>query len=348
MSAPSMVVLMCALSIAPVPALAQKLDWQKLPAIPDKIGFAGSFAGTSGDVLLVAGGANFPGKLPFKGANGKVWYDSVFALTKPEGPWISAGQLPAPRGYGVSVSTPEGLLLVGGSQAEQHLADVVLLTWKDGKLGVVPHSQLPHAIANACGTLVGDTIYIAGGIQKPDASEALHTFLAFDLKAKEKTWRKIDAWPGSGRMLSVAAAHDGAFFLFGGAALHVGPSGTPERAWLSDAYRYHPQDGWKKLADAPRVAVAAPSPAPVVEGKILILGGDDGAQVKVPNNEHRGFPRDVLAYEPARNRWQRAGEMPFSHVTTSTAIWQKRIVIPGGEIQPGVRSTEVWGAETKP
>ncbi len=325
-----------------------KLTWTKLPAIPDKIGFAGSFAGIASDTLLVAGGANFPGKLPFKGANPKVWYDGVFALTKPEGPWIAAGQLPAPRGYGVSVSTPEGLLLIGGSQAQGHLAEVVQLTWKEGKLGVVLHSQLPYPLANACGALVGDTLYIAGGIQTPDANEAMHTFLALDLKAKEKTWRKIDAWPGSGRMLSVAASHDGAFYLFGGAALHVGPNGSPVREWLNDAYRYHPQDGWKKLADAPRVAVAAPSPAPIVEGRILILGGDDGAQVNVPNNEHRGFPRDVLAYDPARNRWERAGEMLFSHVTTSTAIWQKRIVIPGGEIMPGVRSTEVWGAEIKP
>jgi N-acetylneuraminic acid mutarotase len=86
----------------------------------------------------------------------------------------------------------------------------------------------------------------------------------------------------------------------------------------------------------------------VVEGQILILGGDDGAQVKVPHSEHRGFPRDVLAYDPTRNRWERAGDLPFSHVTTSTAIWQKRIVVPGGEIMPGVRSTEVWGAESKP
>ena len=42
---------------------------------------------------------------------------------------------------------------------------------------------------------------------------------------------------------------------------------------------------------------------------------------------------------------RRAGEMPFSLVTTSTAIWQDGIVVPGGEARPGVRSTAVWSAK---
>ncbi len=62
---------------------------------------------------------------------------------------------------------------------------------------------------------------------------------------------------------------------------------------------------------------------------------------------HRGFPRDALAFDPASGQWRRAGDMPFSLVTTTLTTWRGRIVIPGGEARPGVRSTQVWAAESK-
>ena len=34
-------------------------------------------------------------------------------------------------------------------------------------------------------------------------------------------------------------------------------------------------------------------------------------------------------------------------VTTATALWRNQIVVPGGEIKPGVRSPQVWSA-TRP
>ena len=43
------------------------LTWKQLPPLPDKLGFAGSFAGVSGGALIVAGGANFPEAMPWAG-----------------------------------------------------------------------------------------------------------------------------------------------------------------------------------------------------------------------------------------------------------------------------------------
>ncbi len=52
-------------------ATESPLAWQKLPDIPDQDGLAGLFSGvvSDGDArhLLVAGGANFPGKKPWEG-----------------------------------------------------------------------------------------------------------------------------------------------------------------------------------------------------------------------------------------------------------------------------------------
>ena len=107
------------------PALAQKSGaWKQLASLPDKEGFAGMYAGVSNDVLLAAGGANFPGKKPWEGGT-KVWHDHVFALDRPDGTWKRVGQLPRPLAYGVSVSHGGGVVCVGGSDAEKYHADVL-------------------------------------------------------------------------------------------------------------------------------------------------------------------------------------------------------------------------------
>ena len=61
------------------PVMTKPLVWKQLPPIPDREGFAGSYAGVSGNALLVAGGANFPDKRPWEGGT-KIWYDRVFVL----------------------------------------------------------------------------------------------------------------------------------------------------------------------------------------------------------------------------------------------------------------------------
>ncbi|MCX6898910.1 MAG: galactose oxidase [Verrucomicrobia bacterium] len=315
--------------------------WNQLPPIPDYEGFAGSFAGVSGGVLVVAGGANFPDKRPWEGGT-KVWYDSVFVLEKPDGVWKLAGKLSRPLGYGVSVTTKAGIVCIGGSSAQGHHADVFVLNWHDGKLATTPLPSLPRPCANMSGALVGNTIYVAGGVATSDARAVLKAFWMLDLANIKTGWHELEPWPGRERMLATAGACDGSFFLFSGAALRAGADGKPVREWLRDAYRYTPGQGWKRIADLPRISVAAPSPAPVVNNKLLVLGGDTGAQVNTPPTEHKGFPRDVLAYDAKSDTWRVAGEVPFSLVTTTAVEWNGRIVVPGGEARPGVRSPEVW------
>jgi N-acetylneuraminate epimerase len=322
---------------------AEPLTWKQLAPLPDKLGVAGAFAGVSEDVLLVAGGANFPDQMPWDGG-AKVWHDDVFVLEKPDGAWRVAGRLPRPLGYGVAVSHARGLVCVGGSDARQHHASTLVLRWNQGRLDVEPLLGLPQALANMSGALDGHRLYIFGGTATSTSTNALNTFYSMNLSPKRPGWRTLEPLPGAGRMLATAAAHDGAFYVFGGATLRPDANGKPEREWLRDAWRYTPGQGWKRLADLPRIAVAAPSPAPLVHGRLLILGGDDGAQVSTPPAQHRGFRRDVLAYDPKTDRWEQPGETPFAHVTTTAVQWKDRLVIPSGEIRPGVRSPEVWSS----
>src|SRR5262245_53336947 len=254
-------VLFAAFACAMLAAAPNRED--ALPSLPDKEGFAGMFAGVSDGKLLAAGGANFPDKKPWVGGT-KVWYDTIFVLDRPDGKWQPAGKLPRKLGYGVSVQLEAGVLCAGGADAEKHHRDCFLLEWTDGKPATRKLPSLPRACAYAAGARVGDAVFIAGGIETPSSTTALKTFWMLDLTKLDAGWKELEAWPGSGRILPVAATHAGAFYLFSGAELSADKDGKPVRKYLRDAYAYTPGVGWKKLAELSRATVAAPSPAPVL------------------------------------------------------------------------------------
>ncbi len=316
-------------------------EWQQLPSFPDKEGFAGSFAGVSNGALLVAGGANFPGKKPWEGGE-KVWYDTVFVLENPSAKWKIAGRLPRPLGYGVSVTYNGGLVCVGGSDNDRHYANVFRLEWRNGKLVTTALPPLPKPIANSCGALVGGVLYVAGGLDKPDSITTSKQVWKIDLGSMAHRWKKIDACPGSGRMLAVAAGFDDALWLVGGVDLGVGKSGNVDRHYLKDAYRYDPLKGWKRIADLPHSVVAAPSPAPVGNDGFYLLGGDDGSQVRVPPDKHLGFSTTGLRYDATTDSWIERGKVVAPRATVPCVFWNMAWVLPGGEVRPGVRSSEVW------
>lgn len=97
--------------------------------IPDPSGYAGAFARVGGRALLMTGGSNFPrDRGPWDG-DVKRWSDQMWALEEPGGEWRRAGRLPRPIGYGVALTLADGLLCVGGADAERHHDDVFLLAY---------------------------------------------------------------------------------------------------------------------------------------------------------------------------------------------------------------------------
>jgi N-acetylneuraminic acid mutarotase len=326
----------CATTPTPAPAN----HWAQLPPLPDPEGFAGSFAGVSHGTLLVAGGANFPGKKPWQGGT-KTWYDTVYALDTPTGSWHIASRLPHPLAYGVSVTHRDSVLCVGGSDATRHYPTAFRLTWESGHLTTTDLPPLPKPLANACGALLGDTLYVAGGQDTPDATTTSRAVYTIDLASPNPRWHEIQPLP-AGRMLATAAAFDGALYVLGGVDLHPGADGKPQRRYLTDACRYDPARGWSRIADRPHPVTAAPSPAPTDATGIYILGHDDGSQLTTPPDHHPGFNNTIIHYNPRANRWTTAGHVPAPRVTTPCVRWHDSWTIPTGEARPGVRSPEIW------
>ena len=87
-----------------------------------------------------------------------------------------------------------------------------------------------------------------------------------------------------------------------------------------------------------RLGEAAPNERPRLEREIA----EKLAAKQKIYETHPGFGREVLAYEPRRDAWRVAGRSPLPpQVTTFAVMWDGAIVIPSGEVRPGVRTPAV-------
>ncbi len=323
-------------------------SWTTLPDLPDQHGFAGAYAGVSQDTLLVAGGANFPDGPPWAGG-AKVWHDRVFALAADQSGWKEVARLPKALGYGVSITTPEGVVCIGGSHATGHEATVFRLRWDGSKVEIEPMPPLPIALANMAGALVGGRIHVIGGSTSPEAVVASNRHFCLE----GAVWKELAPLPAEGRILPVAGAKNGAFYVISGASLQADAGGKPVRTYLRDAWKYEATGQWKRIADLPRAAVAAPSP--VIDAgasHLLVLGGDDGTLTTFePKSAHPGFARDVLSYDVVTDTWAVVETMPAAAsaaVTAPVVSWRGSDWVISGEVRPAVRTAAVCGLTITP
>lgn len=314
--------------------------WSELPPLPSPL--SGHFAGSTHGALLVAGGSDFPVSL-FEGGT-KQWFATTRVLPPHAKAWSTPAALPQPLGYGVSISYKDSLICIGGSDGQTHTNAAFRLGWKKGVLCRSELPPLPKTCANFSGALLGDVIYVSGGQETPTSPTAFNNLWALDMKNLAAGWRELAPPPsGSGRILPVMAAQNGAIYLISGASLAPDAAGKPVRTYLRDAWRFSPKSGWKEVASPPWATVAAPAAANNKD-EILVFGGSDGtldARVQELKEKHPGFHREVLAYNTRDDAWRVVSTLPVGLVTTNAVKLGRDIVIPGGEDRPGHRSPRV-------
>ena len=319
--------------------------WRHLPALPAAI--SGQFVGVSNGALVVAGGANYPVSL-FQGGT-KVWYDSIFILEPETTRWRGGFTLLSPRAYGTTVTTSDGIICIGGSDAKVTYANVFRISWIGGAIIQTPLPDLPHPCSMATGALLNNTVYVAGGQDSLTPSFGMKTFWALDLSKRPLKWQTLRPWPGPGRIEAVAATQDGAFYLLSGWEPTRGSDGTVSPRYLTDGYRFSPRTGWSRITDLPKPVVGAPA---IRHGKrqIIIFGGDNGENVShiwQLKERHPGFSCNTLLYDTKTDRWTISGRLPGCLVDTTAVKWRNGIVIPGGEDRPSHRSADVLFAGPK-
>ena len=315
------------------------LKWAALEPLPDAEGFAGSYAGVHAGKLLVAGGANFPEKPLWEGGP-KRWTNRVFVLDSEGASWREAAPLPKPMGYGAAVSLPQGLMLVGGSNADGALSDCYLLACEGDEVVCKPLAPLPVTLTGHAAVLLEGRVYVQGGSLAAGEQDAESRLWVYEPSAD--CWREGPALPGRGRFLHQMAVLGEALYVLGGIGLKSAEDGRQVRDMLTEAWRYSEAAGWERLADLPRFCAAAPTPAPVLGDRIYLLGGDDATVKGYAPQVHPGFHSASLSYAPAADAWAEAGAVAAARAVLPCAMWNGKAVIVNGEQRPGKRSNEVW------
>ena len=320
---------------------AHQLERTDLGSLQGTVGFGGPFVGTLDQEWILAGGANFPEAPPWEGGV-KVWSDRVYTQDALQG---EAFRLPAPRAYGATVSTADGVLLVGGSDAEAVYAQV----WKLSRtaagglqLDSLPELPWPSAFGNAA--LHEDRLYaLAGKRSKDDADQQLG-FAVLDLQELDGGWQELPHPPTEPRIKAVSFVQEvgdrgAALHWIGGERVRRQADGSLERSVLQDAWRYFfAERRWEAFTPPPHAVMAG---AGVAWGPNhgVVLGGVP-AELDAPDPAtHPGFSRHIQAYHTITDRWMIAGELPESVVTAGATVTPDGIVLGSGEIRPGVRTT---------
>jgi len=328
--------------VTPEGAKAGELSWEKLAPLPTEEGFAGGFAGVASGVLLFGGGTNFADRPPWEGGQ-RTWHRHLYALKSPDSSWIRVGELPRAIGYGASVSVSEGLVLLGGADAQRHYADVWLVRW-DGataRFEALPDLPRPNAYSNA--VLLGRVIFLASGIATPVEQTSEKALWQFDLDDAESGWKALPPWPGSARVMAPMAVIGREILIFSGKS--VDPTTPSECAYLTDGWAFNTETGiWRNLAPIPFPASAVPSPAPITsDGRMLVLGGNDGELARIPPGPERpNFPQETMIFDPHANSWTRGAALPFAQKVTPVVRWNDKWVVVSGELQPGIRTLSAW------
>ena len=331
------------LPIMSISSTSSPAGWRQLPPYPGDIGVAGILAGRHDGVLIAAGGTNFPERPPWEGGKKRTYAD-VHVYQPSEHAWRAAGDLPEPRGYAAVVSVPAGVLVIGGENADKVFADSFWMQWDGRRVVTTTAPSLPSATTSPVAAVLGEHVYVASGYAAgaPRLSQA--GFWRLDWRDPAAGWTELPAWPGPSRGQAVMAALGDSVYLFSGISIVAGHDAKPQVTYLSDAYRYHPAEGWTKLPDLPRSAIAAPSPSPVSTalGRIYVLGGVDGRLVGKQPRDTR-VPDDIIYYDVATGAWQTLpGRWPDPVVTSPAVPWADEWIIVSGEIMSAVRTPHVW------
>ena len=357
------------------------LSWLEFPEIPPtsgeshQPGLAGPVAGAHGNFVLVAGGANFEDGLPWRGGK-KKYHDEIFLLEKtPSGNYLwkeVSEKLPYPMAYPACVSISEGVVSIGGEDFDSPVADVFLFSFQDEKVNRTSLPDLPEAISSAGAATIQNELFVAGGLVASGASSA---FYSLDMKNKDKGWRILPEIPVAFSHAVVVSQEDEnetCIYVIGGRN-----KTTEVSTFLSSVWKYTPSiQKWSLegdiISDGKSLGLSAGTGIAVGSHHIVLFGGDPGiffnrtermnaALEKVSGEEerqklwnekdsmltsHPGFSKEILAFNTLSKSWEKIGEMVGeSPVTTTAFSWNGTIVIPSGEIRPGVRTPNVVGVD---
>ncbi len=330
------------------PLFGQAMQWKRLDDLPDPLGVAGPIVGIHEETLMIAGGANFSHPV---WSNPKRWKSDIYVmtLTESEPRWKLAGRLPRKLGYAACVSTPAGVLAIGGNDESETFASVYCLRFHpaNGNVDVITLPSLPEACVYGQACCIGNWVYVCCGQRSAELSSATNRVWALEIQWNRfpngLSWQELKEFPGGARAFHACAILTGP----NGAQLHLiggRRHDSNQVKFLNDHWVYDPSSAeWNQLEPLPTPVSAGVA---VADGRqrIFLLGWDDGRlfdKTDQLRDQHPGFPKEALVYDAEDRTWSRQS-IPQNQLTTTALLWRDRLILPTGEIRPRVRTPYVW------
>ncbi|WP_162304919.1 Kelch repeat-containing protein [Sphingobacterium olei] len=346
-----------------------QIEWENGSSLPgdntghSHKGLAGPIVGVSNGILIVAGGANFPDKMPWEG--GVKWYhDRVYAYKINDGniKLFKVSLLPATVAYTANYSANNTVYAVGGEDIKGATSTAMTYKWNTDRneleSSFLPNLPLP--LTNGSLVVYDDKLYFIGG---ENANLVSNKIYVLDLQALANGWIEFLDLPLP-LTHTVALINNDKLYLFGGRKRNEGAVST----LYNQSYRIDlVEKNVVGIAALPH-GIAAGTGFVDYKGRMILIGGDKGetfhrveklilAIHKEPdplkkdslNNEkadvqsaHPGFTKDVWQYGEEDNKWYSLSPLPEgSPVTTTAVMFQDRVFIPSGEIKAGVRTSNI-------
>ncbi|MGB7156919.1 MAG: kelch repeat-containing protein [Tepidisphaeraceae bacterium] len=186
--------------------------------------------------------------------------------------------------------------------------------------------DLPANRGAGSAVLIDNKIHFVGGLDETrGADKADHWVL--DLDEQSEGWKRRKSLPAA-RNHTSAVSLGGYMYVIGG-QLDEEELQEP----LSSVYRYDPEtDDWDRMKDLPAPRSHTNSSTFVMNGRIVVLGGEDGF----------GAPhRTVYAYDPATDSWTRLSDLPATRSTSVAGVLSGNRIISATGNSP-IPTTTTW------
>ena len=303
-------------------------------------GLAGFFSGVHGDFMIIAGGSYEISENNDSNSK-RVISDKIYLGSGTEKyielKDVETAGLSEPLHNGAAVSVGSGLLCIGG-ETEEGISDRAFIISADHN-GVTVENipSLPIPLKFHSASVIGNTVYVAGGKSVDGISRYL---LAIDLGNLDRGWVLLTDIPAPVYGAALVAQTDGeerGLFLIGGMTFD---QTEQEHKPLPAVYAYNLRLGtWKPRGsisigeEKEDVSLSFMAAAPIGASHILVVGGYSGDGEKNTS---------ILAYNTITDKWFPAGEW-YGAVPVSTSLnwWRGDLVIPLGYTAYGSRYSPV-------
>ena len=345
------------------------INWKQsgvLPVQPNGLihmGLSGVVSGLVGDQIIIAGGNNFPEGLPWEGGI-KKYYKRVIVYNNQKDTLLNTFtfNLPANVAYAAVAQLKDGIFYAGGENENGPLNSAYLIKKsKSQSFEIIELPSLPIAISNAVAVATENAVYVLGGANKEGVSNKVWKLALNNIK---KGWTVQASMPQPTAFAAAAIANEHIYIMGGRCKEANGISKIYKEVYAFDIEN----NLWEQKASLPETVSAACALA-IDNNKILFIGGDKivvfhevemlAAKIAattdttikkeltvVKNNlqkTHPGFSKDVLAYDASLNKWSPYAQLGFTApVTTNAFLFNHKIILPVGEIKPGIRTPYIW------